>query len=373
MIQASRRLLHVFPGFGTGGIQVRFCALANAFGAEFHHLIVSLNGELECARRLEEGVPHDTLAFSRAGIAGQVAHALRTIRQAKADLMITYNWGSMLWAAANALAGHLDHVHCEDGFGPEESTRQLARRVYFRRLFLRNATSVVVPSKVLMDIARNDWSVPTEKLVHLPNGIDVGKLRRRGAAMPDDRIETFLRQRATVVTVAALRPEKNIARLIDAFSLVVARCPAQLAIVGDGPERERLEAMVAQKGLAEYVLFTGAQRDPAPILARSAIFALSSDTEQMPLTVLEAMAMSLPIAAVAVGDVKAMVADNCRPYIVNPGDGSALGDAIHALVLDPEMRRRVGEANCLAAEGRYSMSSMLDGWHRIFSTGAGQR
>ena len=128
-------------------------------------------------------------------------------------------------------------------------------------------------------------------------------------------------------TVAALRAEKNIARLIRALARLPAAAPARLVIVGDGPERAALEALAVAEGVGGRVEFAGHCADPAPLYAGFDIFALSSDTEQMPLSVLEAMASGLPVAATDVGDVAAMLDAANRPYVVAREDG-ALADAL---------------------------------------------
>ena len=131
-----------------------------------------------------------------------------------------------------------------------------------------------------------------------------------------------------------MRPEKNLTRLIEAFAISVAKEPAlRLVIVGDGAERPSLEAAAARFGVADKVLFTGYIADPAPVLALFDIFALSSDTEQMPISVLEAMASRLPVAGVDVGDVRHIVSDRNKPLIVDR-DAQALADILSTLAGD---------------------------------------
>ena len=195
------------------------------------------------------------------------------------------------------------HVHIEDGFGPEERDRQTPRRVLIRRLVLARST-VVLPSRNLQRIATTIWRLPPARVRYIPNGIDLerfaaARTRRRAANTPP-----------VIGTVAALRAEKNLARLLRAFAAVDQ--PARLVIVGDGPERPALEAWRASLGLAERVEFAGHIDDPAPIYAGFDVFALSSDTEQMPLSVIEAMAAGLPVATTDVGDVRAMLAARTR-------------------------------------------------------------
>jgi glycosyltransferase involved in cell wall biosynthesis len=145
-------------------------------------------------------------------------------------------------------------------------------------------------------------------------------------------------------TVAALRPRKNIARLIRALASACRWVPARLVIVGDGPERPALEALAAAEGIGGKVEFAGHRADPAALYAGFDIFALSSDTEQMPLSVLEAMASGLPVAATDVGDVADMLDAANRRYVVAHEDG-ALADALAALAARSDLRAALGAAN----------------------------
>src|SRR4051794_7871789 len=117
-----------------------------------------------------------------------------------------------------------------------------------------------------------NWRLDPGRLRYVPNGIDLTRFestaaRARPSSSPDGR--------PVIGTVASLREEKNVDRLIRAFRLIEP--PAQLVIVGDGPARPRLEALVAELGLAECVHFSGQVADPAALYPGFDLFALSSD------------------------------------------------------------------------------------------------
>ena len=161
--------------------------------------------------------------------------------------------GSMDWVAANALI-RLPHLHTEDGFGPEEQDRQLPRRAWARRLLLRRS-DVALPSQTLLRIARDVWRLPARRLHVIPNGIDTARF---AAAEPMDAARLAALGAGPVIgTIAALRPEKNIARLIAAFAMLRQAMPARLVIVGDGAERAALDHQAAKLGVAAHVLFAG--------------------------------------------------------------------------------------------------------------------
>ncbi|HQU02394.1 MAG TPA: glycosyltransferase family 4 protein, partial [Acetobacteraceae bacterium] len=162
--------------------------------------------------------------------------------------------------------------------------------------------------------------------------------------------------------VAALRPEKNLARLLRAAALTARTIPIRLLIVGDGPECHRLTALAAE--LALNIEFAGNIPDTAAFYRRMTIFTLASDTEQMPLSILEAMASGLPIAATAVGDTGSMIAASNRPYLT-ARDDEALSQALNALLANPAHAKMIGRANRARAEELFSETRMIEEWFSV--------
>ncbi|HEY3848790.1 MAG TPA: glycosyltransferase [Acetobacteraceae bacterium] len=353
---AAPLVIHVFPGFGVGGAQVRFAALANHFGTAFRHIVVSLDGSLGCRQRLRPDldVTFPTVAAPKRATLANVRHFRRLLRAWRPALLVTNNWGAIEWAMAN-LVPIARHVHIEDGFGPEERDRQLPRRALIRRLVLAR-TTVVLPSRNLQRIATTIWRLPVARVRYIPNGAD---LERFTAARPVPLAPnmTLASDGEQVVgTVAALRTEKNLARLLRAFA-TVPRKP-RLVIVGDGPQRAALQELTRALGLQAQVRFAGHIDDPAPMYAGFDVFALSSDTEQMPLSVIEAMAAGLPVAATDVGDVRAMLAAENAPF-VGRLDESDLARSLTALLDDPALRARIGAANQAKARAEFDQAAMF--------------
>ncbi len=352
-----KHILSVFSTFATGGPQIRFCALANHFGSALRHSIVAMDGNLAAQEKLD---PTLNAEFPNPGLKprdsiGNIARIAVFLRRENPDLLITSNWGSMDWAAARNLT-RTPHIHMEDGFGPEERSTQLPRRVLTRRLALRGSR-IIVPSQTLCKIAAEIWRLPPGRLHYIPNGIDLARFRdAQPAPLPAG-------EGKIIGTIAALRPEKNVARLIRAFRLVRNETAARLVIVGDGPERAALHTLVQQLDLATSCHFAGHSAAPETWLAAFDIFALSSDTEQMPLSILEAMAAGLPVAATAVGDIAAMLAPENHPYLTAPDD-TALATAITALLTSPAALS-IGAANAARAEQSFGIDRMCAAYRAL--------
>lgn len=361
---ASPTLLHIFSTFAVGGPQRRFVQLAHHFGSRFHHLVRPMDGRTDAAALLggDASCEVQPLGFQRGNALANIRGARRVLADLKPDLLVTYNWGASEWAAAN-YPNPIRHIHIEDGFGPEEANRQLLRRVVFRRLVLNRHSTVVVPSLSLKRIALEVWGLDPHRVRYIPNGIPSARFARDA----DPALTAGFRGKGGVIgTVATLRREKALDRLISAFALVRAHMPAHLVIVGDGPERARLEALSAARGLGDHVTFTGAITAPERILGAFDVFAVSSDTEQMPLSVLEAMAAGRAVASTDAGDIRAILAEENRPFVV-PRYDVALASMMMALLRDGALRGRLGAANQARAVTHFDEAQMCAAYGRLFA------
>lgn len=354
------KVLHVFPSFAVGGAQVRFAALANRFPSRWRHAVLSLNGDEACAERIGSGVPMAMLPAP--GLAGRAMPRriwrIRTLlQQWRPDVLVTGNWGSMEWAIASRLAPGIRHLHMEDGFGPEEAVAQLRRRVMARRWALRRST-VILPSTRLLQLAREEWGLPAAALRYIPNGVDLMRFRPGGPPAPFD----IPGEGPIIGTVAALRPEKALDRLLRACALLMRSGVAfRLAVVGDGPQRGALESLAAELGLAGRVRFLGAIPDPAAAYRAFDLFALSSSTEQMPFSLLEAMASGLAVVSTDVGDVRAMLAPENLAHVSAQSD-VAFAAALHPLLGDADLRAALGEANRARAVREFDQEAMFQSY-----------
>jgi len=349
-------IMHVFPTFAVGGAQVRFAMLANHFGPAFRHIVVSLDGELGCRERLRPDldIRFPAVAASKNAMLANTLRFRRLLHEWSPALLVTNNWGAIEWAMAN-LPPIARHLHIEDGFGPEERNRQLPRRAWLRRLVL-NRSTVALPSRNLQRIALRVWHLPPARVRYIANGIDLGRFAARAAPRaPGDA--------PVIGTVAGLRAEKNVSRLLRAFALVPP--PARLVIVGDGPERAALQAEAQSLGIAGHVRFTGHIDDPAPLYAGFDVFALSSDTEQMPLSVIEAMAAGLPVVATDVGDVRSMLSAENAPFVGRLSE-TDLARSLAALVQAPDLRARIGAENRAKARAEFDQAAMFHAYGTLW-------
>jgi glycosyltransferase involved in cell wall biosynthesis len=370
----ARHLLHVFSTFDVGGQQTRFCTIANALGKRYRHSIVAMDGCHACTERLSAAVDWEIVPVAvtknRLLSLGNIRRFGGVLGQRRPDLLLSYNWGTIEWGLVARGQRHTPHVHFEDGFGPGESPEvQMWRRAAFRRLALGGATQVIVPSRTLERIATEQWKLRRERVLFLANGVDCDRF----AAAADPAVVAALRMPAgafTVGTVASLRPEKNLRRLIEAVALLPAALNAHLVIVGDGAEREGLERHAAASPIAGRVRFTGAVREPEKVYGAFDAFAMSSDTEQMPYSLLEAMAAGLPVAATDVGDIAEILPPENRELVVGRRDAAALSETLAHLAADAGRRVALGVRNRAHVRASYDLRVMLRRYDALFSGAA---
>lgn len=355
-------MLHIFPSFGMGGQQRRFASLADGLSDEFKHTVVALDGDFSARDLLQKAEVSDfvTLDLKKGGGVHPVniARANDLIKSYAPDLLATYNWGTIETVIANKMGPKVPHIHFEDGFGPDETVQnQKKQRVWMRRMALKNS-KVVVPSRTLECAAKDVWRLNSEFVRYIPNGVDITRFEQPKNKPEDSSI--------VVGTVGALRTEKNYARLIN--TCAKSELHLHLDIYGDGPERDALKDLAG----ASTVTFRGETATPENAYPTFDIFALSSDTEQMPISLIEAMIAGLPCVATEVGDIASMVSEENRPFIVPLGDDAGFLKALERLASNPALRQEIGAANASKAKAEFSMMKMRDAHRAIYLEAMGR-
>ncbi len=357
--------LHVFPSFGIGGVPLRMARIFTDLGSDFRHQVIALDGVADAQANIGQGIFCSVAALppQNRNLLWRMLVIRRTLQHLRVELLVTYNWGAIEWAMANQLFLNLPHIHHEAGFGKEEAERQLGRRIQLRRAALRGARRIVVPSRTLERIALDVWRLPRHRVAYVPNGIDDTRFATaRNSAQSSEKHRPII-----IGSLAPLRPEKNIGRLLRAFAIAHAHARVRLLIAGDGVDRIRLQVLARELGIDDSVEFLGAVDRPETVLSELDILALSSDTEQMPNAVLEAMAAALPVVSTDVGDVRAMLSAENGPFVVARDDGAELGRALIGLADLPQLRRQIGLANLERVRQEYSHTTMVNRWRSVLT------
>ena len=365
-----RNVFHVFSTFDLGGPEARFVSMVPRLDSDLHHTVLAMDGRFGAAAGLDENrvTLLDIPVKKGAGIPNFKAFR-NYLAQHKPDQLVTYNFGAFEWIFSN-LTTKIPHVHVEEGFGSDEFNKRLLRRNLTRRagFFLSNSHLVTVSSGIAQ-IALKEWGVSQKRISIIPNGIDASVFF---TIRPRVVRSEFARKSGELVigTAARLRPEKRLDRLIDAFALLKANGKesgkaTRLVIAGDGPEKENLVRQVDSLNLNSDVLFLGHRTDLPHLFGNFDLFALTSDTEQMPISVLEAMGSKLCIVATDVGSVKDMCAASNKPLIAQRSVQSVYEKLLLA-VQSPSKCLQIGSDNFDKLSLEFSSQRMTSSWDAIY-------
>ena len=234
-------------------------------------------------------------------------------------------------------------------------------------LFLERWLARVTDAWICVSHAEKDTLLATgivdaERVQVIWNGIDL--TRFGSAAPPRQEAQTAIGLSADaflITTICRLYRPRDFQTLLYAFRRVQDALPhAHLLIVGDGPLRAQVEQWVQSLALQNHAHLLGMRRDVPQILAATDVFVLSSrGWEGLPLTVLEAMASSLPVVASDVGGTGEAVIHQETGYLFPPGDMVALADHLQTLASDPALAQRMGQRGLVRVKGFFTLERMV--------------
>ena len=371
---APIRILHLHSSFSLGGKEARAVQLMNAWADRARHVIVSGVPEaLGAQEAIAKGVAFE-IAQNPPPLKGKpsVARYEAIARFMRGfDLVLTYNWGAIDGVMARRVFGKglPPLIHHEDGFNEDEAYGLKRERNLYRRIALSAAHALAVPSQTLETVALTAWKQPRERVRRITNGIDTALYAK--APQPKAIPGLVRREKEIVIgAIAGLRAVKDLPLLVRACGGLSGRF--KLVIVGEGPERHTIIQSAAAMGIADKLLLPGFVDRPYRYAGLFDILALSSRSEQFPISVVEGMAAGLPIASPAVGDVPRMVAAENLPFIAEHGTEVRLRDAIQPLVLNSDLRKQVGAANRAKAEAEFGASLMIKRYQALYEEAMGR-
>ena len=370
----SIHILHLHSTFNLGGKEARAVQLMNAFGDRARHTIVSampdqLAARESIARGIKYEIAQDPPPLSGRPSIKRYEDIARFMR--RFDLVLTYNWGAIdgVMAARVFGKGLPPIVHHEDGFNADEAVRLNVMRNTYRKIALPAANALVVPSGKLEAIAVKRWGQPPERVHRIANGI---KTKLYAGKPILNSIPGLEKKPGEIVigTIAGLRPVKDLPMLVRSVAGMSSR--VRLVIVGEGPERAKIEETVQLMALEGKVLMPGFLPDPHRYIGHFDIFALSSKSEQAPISVIEAMAAGLPVVSPWVGDIPTMVSPENENYIAQHHYELPMRDRLEMLAKDAQLRSHIGEANRKRARALFEEKDMIAAYAALYSAAMGR-
>ena len=210
----------------------------------------------------------------------------------------------------------------------------------FGRRWYRRATAVVAVSDGVADDLARTTGLPRAQITTVHNGLDLDLVRRRAPERPEHPWLDGASGPPVILAVGRLEPQKDFATLLDAFALLRRLKPARLIVLGEGRERERLQAKARDLGLGGEVDLPGVSLNPYPYMARAALFALSSRWEGFPNVLLEALACGCPVVSTdCLAGPREILENGMFGRLVPVGDATALAEAMAATLDAPPLRR----------------------------------
>jgi glycosyltransferase involved in cell wall biosynthesis len=354
------RIVHTESSLGWGGQEIRILSEAQGLIRRGHDVSLLCPPHARiCAEAANWNVPVVGLPIER-----KRPRCLRALldwlRANRCDVLNTHS-STDSWLAALATAMLSDAA-------PIVRTRHISapvpRGMLSRWLYMRAAARVVTTGEALRRQLVDHNGFIESRIESVPTGMDAGRFRpgeRKGSrakfGLPQDKI--------LVGIIATLRSWKGHAFLVEAMT----RLPdhIELVIVGDGPQREALEQLVARLGLQGRVRMQGQQADVLPWLRSLDIFALPSyANEGVPQALVQAMLVELPCVTTSVGGIPELAEHERTALLVAPRDSVALAAAIERLAGNEGLRRELGEAARKHCVEGYSYERMLDRMEAIY-------
>ncbi len=301
--------------------------------------------------------------FARPGTLGALMAFVRWCRRERIRVVQTCDlYANIFGLFGAAMAGVPVRIGSRRELNPDKTPGQIR----LQRHAYRCATKVVANSAAARGILQEE-GLAAGSIAVIPNGIDAGAYPERSPAAATRPIRS-------VMTVANLRPEKSHETLIEAAALLAADFPdVTFQIVGDGPRRAELEALVRDRALQSRVLFLGHREDVATLLGEADAFVLPSRSEAFPNGVIEAMAAGLPVIASRVGGLLDLIEHGRNGLLVEPGDPEALAGALRQLFTDRAAAAQLGEQARAQVRQRYSFDRMVASFEDLYLAGLAAR
>ncbi|WP_406696573.1 glycosyltransferase family 4 protein [Singulisphaera sp. Ch08] len=299
--------------------------------------------------------------FAVSFVAG-VIRALRRLRGSY-DLIHTHQglWEAIATGLGRQTFGGVPTLVQPASSGYYGEAEELSRTKGFpllRRLILRNHAFAAISADI-----EDQWlrlGVPPERMFRMASGVDAVHYRPGKS-----EIESALLPRPRVMFTGRLHPQKNLMRLLDAWPAVAKLTSANLILVGQGPEHDRLKARVAELGIADRVQFAGAVNDPADILRAADLFVLPSVAEGMSNSLLEAMATALPCVASGIGGNVDLIGEGVGRLVI--GDDPAMwSDALIEILGDRDHASRMGATARHRVETEFALPIVVDRYLTLY-------
>lgn len=341
---AGGTVLHVVSSGGLYGIERMLLNLLPELAREHCPVtLLCLDGPNTAVGRAAEtvGIPTAYVDCAARVTPHGWTELWRVVGSLRPRLMHVHGYKATVLAGAVALGRRIPLIATYHSMAANAASqsRSLAWYLALETQFVRRARTVAAVSSPIADELQSR-GVSAERIRVIPNGISIHASHDYNGGLP------FAHDfNPSLLSLSRLAPEKKVDRIIDAVGVLRGEFPRLgLVVAGDGPLRLELEEHARSSGLADAVRFIGFVEDVGVLFAQATAFVLASETEGMPIAVLEAMARGVPIVASDVGGIPSMVQPERDALLIDPTDSESLVRALRRLLADAALGRQLSEA-----------------------------
>jgi L-malate glycosyltransferase len=359
------KIAHVVDSMDVGGAEMlvsQMCRLQKEQGHDPRIYAVATLGDLGEQMRKEgfDVVPHVGRNLSEAS-----RNFYRIFKELRPEVVHLHNPTPTIFAAAPARIAGVPSI------------------VSTRHSLVARPRNLVVEAKYAVAAIFCDWNVgicdattrnmyeahnaPTRKIARIYNGA----LRLRSC----ENEKRPGKSGFTLLYVGRLVPVKNHTLLLNAFRAALSSMPGlRLWMVGEGSERPKLEALAGELGISNQITFWGQQLDVAPFFSAADAFIMSSTSEGLPMSLIQAFSLGVPVIVTDVGGMTEVVHLSKAGFRVSPIDPAKMTEAILRLAGDPEARQQFSRNAAAAFETHFTLQAMVDSYMNLYrNTARGRR
>jgi glycosyltransferase involved in cell wall biosynthesis len=359
---------HVLHSLEIGGAEMLARRFAVSLQSEFRPVFACLDSLGTLGMQLRAaGIPVCVLE-RRAGLDVRCAVRLeRWLREERVDLVHAHQYTPFFYSSiARVMARRIPVLFTEHGRHHPDARHW--KRVLANRFLLRPGDHVVAVGEHVRNALISNEGFPPKRVEVIYNGVDAGTFQDRYADRFAVRAELgYTKDQSIIIQVARLNRLKDHRTAIRAISeLSGSHSNARLLLVGDGEERRSLEELVESLGLRAFVRFLGARTDVPRLLRAADIFLLTSISEGIPLTLVEAMLARVPVVATRVGGVPEIIVDGQCGLLADPGDACGIAQRLNQLLACPTLGGQLKMEGRRRAERLFSEQSMIEAYRRAY-------
>lgn len=368
-------VVHVVFRFDTGGLENGIVNLINRMPVEaYRHAIIALT---EVSAAFASRIRRDDVLFFSLNKSGGHGVKLypqlyRLFRQLAPAIVHTRNLAALEAAVPAWLAGVPVRIHGEHGRDVGDLDGSLPKYQWLRRAFRPFVTQYIALSRDLEAYMTHQVGIPARRIAQIHNGVDAESFRPAPAGRSPLPGCPFGQSGEWLVgTVGRMQPVKDQMTLARAFIRTLELAPGaakslRLVMVGDGPLKSRVEALLAAAGVAHLAWLPGERSDVAEIMRGLDCFVLPSLAEGISNTILEAMASGLPVIATAVGGNAELVAVGTTGVLVPAANAEAMAQALLGYFTDRQTAAGHGRAGRARVVGQFSLDAMVDRYRQEY-------